>query len=136
MGSCITHNPDQCGGRPCIREMQIRVRVILELYAAGQSSGQILADFPDLKLEDLKATLAYAAWEIDYPVLAGCPAATTLPRVSAGSHSPPRELQLPRQPQLHVLKRVANQVAQFHEREAAAEAGVSKQASSHTFLYS
>ena len=44
---------------------------ILELYAAGQSSEQILADFPDLEAEDLKAALAYAAREIDHPVLVG-----------------------------------------------------------------
>lgn len=42
MSSRITHNPDQCGGRPCIRGMRIRVQDILELYAAGQSGEQIL----------------------------------------------------------------------------------------------
>ena len=77
----ITHNPDQCGGKPCIRGMRIRVRDILELYAAGLSSNQILADFPDLEAEDLKAALDYAAREIDHPVLvgeavAGCPTAS------------------------------------------------------------
>ena len=51
--------------------MRIRVQVILELYAAGQSSEQILADFPDLEPEDLKAALAYAAREMDHPVLVG-----------------------------------------------------------------
>ena len=71
MNSRITHNPDQCGGRPCIRGMRIRVQDILELYAAGQTSEQILADFPDLEAEDLKAVLAYAARGIDYPVLIG-----------------------------------------------------------------
>jgi uncharacterized protein (DUF433 family) len=72
MGSCITHNPDQCGGRPCIRGMRIRrVQNILHLFAAGQSSEQILADFPDLEPEDLKAALAYAARQIDHPVLVG-----------------------------------------------------------------
>jgi uncharacterized protein (DUF433 family) len=71
MSSRITHNPEQCGGRPCIRGMRIRVQDILELFAAGQSSEQILADFPDLEAEDLKAALAYAAREIDHPVLVG-----------------------------------------------------------------
>jgi uncharacterized protein (DUF433 family) len=51
--------------------MGIRVPDILELYAAGQSSEQILADFPDLEAEDLKAALAYAAREIEHPVLVG-----------------------------------------------------------------
>ena len=59
--SCITHNPEQCGGKPCIRGMRIRVRDVLELYAAGLSSEQILADYPDLGPEDLSAALDYAA---------------------------------------------------------------------------
>ena len=67
----ITHHPEQCGGKPCIRGMRIRVRDILELYAAGLRNEQILADFPALEAEDLKAALAYAAREIDYPVLIG-----------------------------------------------------------------
>ena len=67
----ITHNPQQCGGRPCIRGMRIRVQDILDLYAAGQSSEQILVDFPDLEAEDLQAALAYAARQMDHPVLVG-----------------------------------------------------------------
>jgi len=67
----ITHNPEQCGGKPCIRGMRIRVRDVLELYAAGLSSEQILADYPDLEPEDLSAVLDYAAREIDHPVLKG-----------------------------------------------------------------
>ena len=49
----ITYNPQQCGGQPCIRGMRIRVADILELDAAGLSSSQILADYPDLEAEDL-----------------------------------------------------------------------------------
>ena len=71
MGSRITHNPDQCGGRPCIRGMRTRVQDILHLFAAGQSSEQILADFPDLAPENLNAALACAARQIDHPVLVG-----------------------------------------------------------------
>ncbi|MFM1812135.1 MAG: hypothetical protein RLZZ336_1073 [Cyanobacteriota bacterium] len=71
MNSRITHNPEQCGGKPCIRGMRIRVRDILDLYAAGLTSTQILADFPDLEADDLKAALHYAAREIDHPVLVG-----------------------------------------------------------------
>ena len=67
----ITHNPEQCGGKPCIRGMRIRVRDVLELYAAGLSSEQILADYPDLEPEDLSAVVDYAAREIDHPVLKG-----------------------------------------------------------------
>jgi len=51
----ITTNPQQCGGQPCIRGMRIRVADILELDAAGLSSDQILADYPDLEAEDLEA---------------------------------------------------------------------------------
>mgnify|MGYP003338089387 FL=1 len=69
--SRITHNPEQCGGKPCIRGMRIRVRDILELYAAGMSSQDILADYPDLEPEDLRAALAYAARALDHPVLVG-----------------------------------------------------------------
>jgi len=71
MNSRITTHPDQCGGRPCIRGMRIRVQDILELYAAGRSSEQILADFPDLEAEDLQAALLYAAREVDHPILVG-----------------------------------------------------------------
>lgn len=65
----ITYNPQQCGGKPCIRGMRIRVADILELYAAGVSNEQILQDFPDLEAEDLKAALRYAAHQVDHPVL-------------------------------------------------------------------
>lgn len=67
--SRITHNPAQCGGKPCIRGMRIRVSDVLDLYAAGLSSEQILAELPDLEAEDLPAALSYAAWEVDHPVL-------------------------------------------------------------------
>lgn len=65
----ITTNPQQCGGKPCIRGMRIRVADILELYAAGVSNEQILQDFPDLEAEDLEAALRYAAHQVDHPVL-------------------------------------------------------------------
>ncbi|MBD2550823.1 DUF433 domain-containing protein [Microcystis elabens FACHB-917] len=67
--SRITHNPAQCGGKPCIRGMRIRVSDVLDLYAAGLSSEQILAELPDLEAEDLPAALTYAAREVDHPVL-------------------------------------------------------------------
>lgn len=67
--SRITHNPAQCGGKPCIRGMRIRVSDVLDLYAAGLSSEQILDELPDLEAEDLPAALSYAAREVDHPVL-------------------------------------------------------------------
>src|SRR3982751_4658770 len=66
----ITINPDQCGGRPCIRGMRIRVIDVLDLFAAGLTSEQILEEMPDLETEDLKAALQYAARKLDHPVLA------------------------------------------------------------------
>lgn len=66
----ITVNPRQCGDRPCIRGMRIRVIDILELLAAGLSFEQILEELPDLELEDLKAALLYAVRKLDRPVLA------------------------------------------------------------------
>jgi len=66
----ITINPEQCGGRPCIRGMRIRVVDILDLFAADLSAEQILEEMPDLEREDLQAALQYAARRLDHPVLA------------------------------------------------------------------
>jgi uncharacterized protein (DUF433 family) len=65
----ITVNPRQCGGRPCIRGMRIRVSDVLDLFAAGLSAEQILEELPDLEMEDLKAALKYAARKLDHLVL-------------------------------------------------------------------
>jgi len=65
----ITYNPLQCGGRPCIRGMRIRVKDVLDLLAAGVPEPEILGDYPDLEAEDLKACLEYAAAQLDHPVL-------------------------------------------------------------------
>lgn len=65
----ITFNPEQCGGRPCIRGMRIRVKDVLDLLAAGVSEAQILADYPYLEKEDIRAALAFAAEETNHPVL-------------------------------------------------------------------
>ena len=65
----ITVNPKQCGGRPCIRGMRIRVIDVLELFAAGLTADEILEEMSDLEREDLQACLAYAARKFDHPVL-------------------------------------------------------------------
>ena len=65
----ITTDPRQCGGRPCIRNMRIRVSDVLDLFAAGLSSDDILAEMPDLQMDDLRAALVYAARRLDHPVL-------------------------------------------------------------------
>lgn len=49
------------GGKPCVRGLRIRVQDILEMLADGATSEQILADFPYLEADDLRAVLAYAA---------------------------------------------------------------------------
>ncbi|MEO6724826.1 MAG: DUF433 domain-containing protein [Blastocatellia bacterium] len=66
----ITINSEQCGGRPCIRGMRIRVVDVLDLFAAGLSAEEILEEMPDLEMEDLTAALQYAARRFDHPVLA------------------------------------------------------------------
>lgn len=65
----ITINPKQCGGRPCIRGMRIRVIDVLELFAAGLTADEILVEMPDLEREDLYAALSYAAQKFDHPIL-------------------------------------------------------------------
>lgn len=66
----ITVNPKQCGGRPCIRGMRIRVIDVLDLLAAGLSQEQVLEELPDLEREDIPASLAYARRYLDHPVVA------------------------------------------------------------------
>ena len=66
----ITFNPEQCGGRPCIRGMRIRVTDVLDLLAAGLSFGEILDEMPALESEDITACLQFASRKIDHPVIA------------------------------------------------------------------
>ncbi|MCH9807021.1 MAG: DUF433 domain-containing protein [Alphaproteobacteria bacterium] len=61
----ITHNAKQCGGRPCIRGLRIRVSDILGMLAGGASREQILNDFPYLEDADITAVLQYAAHEAE-----------------------------------------------------------------------
>ncbi|OGV62775.1 MAG: hypothetical protein A3K19_07565 [Lentisphaerae bacterium RIFOXYB12_FULL_65_16] len=65
----ITVNPAQCGGRPCVRGMRIRVKDVLDMLAEGATEQEILQDYPDLEAEDLRACIAYAAAYLDHPVL-------------------------------------------------------------------
>jgi uncharacterized protein (DUF433 family) len=65
----ITINPQQCGGRPCIRGLRIRVQDILELLAAGATTAEILEDYPYLGPEDIAASLHYAAQQAGHPIL-------------------------------------------------------------------
>jgi uncharacterized protein (DUF433 family) len=67
--SRITIDPSQCGGRPCIRGMRIRVKDVLDMLAEGATEPEILQDYPDLELEDIRACLSYASAYFDHPVL-------------------------------------------------------------------
>lgn len=65
----ITQIPGQCGGRPCIRGMRIRVSDILEMLADNVSADEILEDFPDLEMADIQACLVFAARRTAFPRL-------------------------------------------------------------------
>ena len=66
----ITVNPDQCGGRPCVRGMRIRVSEVLDLLASGLSAEQVVQELPDLEREDVSACLRFASRRQGHPVLA------------------------------------------------------------------
>jgi uncharacterized protein (DUF433 family) len=66
----ITVNPAQCGGRPCIRGMRIRVIDVLDLLATGLTQQQVLKELPDLEAEDISACLRFASSRLDHPILA------------------------------------------------------------------
>ncbi len=66
----ITVNPRQCGGRPCVRGMRIRVIDVLELLASGLAPQQIVDELPDLEAEDIAACVRFARDRLDHPVLA------------------------------------------------------------------
>jgi uncharacterized protein (DUF433 family) len=65
----ITINPEQCGGRPCIRGMRIRVIDVLDLLANGLTPEEVLSELPDLQPDDIKACLQYASRKLNHPVL-------------------------------------------------------------------
>jgi len=66
----ITVNAEQCGGRPCVRGMRIRVVDVLDLLASGLTPEQVLQELPDLEPQDIVACLRYASRRLDHPVLA------------------------------------------------------------------
>ncbi len=53
--------PDKMGGKPCIRGLRITVYDVLDYLASGMTEAVILADFPDLTADDLRACIAFAA---------------------------------------------------------------------------
>lgn len=65
----ITISPDVMHGRPTVRGMRVRVADVLALLAAGASESEILADYPYLESDDIKACLEYAAAQAGHAVL-------------------------------------------------------------------
>lgn len=65
----ITISSEQCGGRPCIRGLRIRVSDVLSLLSAGATPAEILEDYPVLEEADIRAVLEYAARQADHPIL-------------------------------------------------------------------
>jgi uncharacterized protein (DUF433 family) len=58
----ITVDPEICQGLPCIRGQRITVAFILKLLASGKTPQQIIADYPELEIEDIYEAIRYAAW--------------------------------------------------------------------------
>lgn len=58
----ITFHPEILGGRATIRGMRIPVSVIVKQLANGATAEEVLADYPDLQLEDIQQAMQYAAW--------------------------------------------------------------------------
>jgi uncharacterized protein (DUF433 family) len=59
--SRITVDPAICHGKPCIRGLRYPVEFLLEILSSGMTNEQILADYPDLEADDLRAACAYGA---------------------------------------------------------------------------
>ncbi|HTT82159.1 MAG TPA: DUF433 domain-containing protein [Rhizomicrobium sp.] len=65
----ITIRPEQCHGQPCIRGMRIRVIDVLEMLAGGMTHAELLVDYPYLEEVDIRASLTYAAQEMNHPIV-------------------------------------------------------------------
>lgn len=63
--SRITLDPAVMGGKPCIRGLRVTVGTVLGLLASGHSHEKVLAEYPYLTEDDIRATLAYAAWRAE-----------------------------------------------------------------------
>ncbi|MBD0389253.1 MAG: DUF433 domain-containing protein [Nostoc sp. C3-bin3] len=64
----ITHNPNICHGKPCIRGLRYPVEFILELLSSGMTTEEILADYDDLESKDILAVLLFAELRIGIPI--------------------------------------------------------------------
>lgn len=66
----VTTTPGQCGGKPCIRGMRIRVSDILDLLANDLTPDEVLSELPDLEMDDIRASIQYAARRVSHSILA------------------------------------------------------------------
>ena len=70
----ITVNPAQMGGVPCVRGLRIPVATVVGLVAQGMTEARIVAEYPDLEVDDIREALAFAAAAVDerqLPLLTG-----------------------------------------------------------------
>jgi uncharacterized protein (DUF433 family) len=63
----ITVEPGKRSGQPCVRGMRITVRDVVEYLAGGMTVDELLADFPELTRDDVRACLEYAANQLPRP---------------------------------------------------------------------
>jgi uncharacterized protein (DUF433 family) len=69
LNSRITINLQQCGGKPCVRNMRIRVTDVLDLLANGLNFSEVLEELPDLELADVEACLQFASVKLNHPLI-------------------------------------------------------------------
>lgn len=65
MAERITVDSEQCGGRPCVRGLRVRVTDVLDLFAAGLQAQEVVEELSDLQLEDVSACLRFASRRLD-----------------------------------------------------------------------
>ncbi len=58
----ITADPSVCSGQPCVRGLRITVALVLKYLAAGRTAAEVVEEFPELEVEDIRDCLRYAAW--------------------------------------------------------------------------
>ena len=64
----ITFDPEQCGGRPCIRGYRLRVKDVMEMFGAGMTEEEILEDYEFLEPEDIRACHQFVASKFDHAI--------------------------------------------------------------------
>ena len=65
----ITLDPNKCNGKPCIRGLRMPVASILSYLGSGMTEEEIIKEWPELELEDIRQALGYAAWAMEERVV-------------------------------------------------------------------